>query len=51
MLEDIIKVPVLGVIPYTDIKIEEEDSVTTRFKQKVNKGNIHIEVVKNSSYV
>ena len=25
MLEDIIKVPVLGVIPYTDIKIEDED--------------------------
>ena len=46
MLEDIIKVPVLGVLPYTDIKIEEEDSVTTRFKQKVNKGNIHIEVVR-----
>ena len=46
MLEDIIKVPVLGVLPYTDIKIEEEDSVTTRFKQKINKGNIHIEVVR-----
>ena len=46
MLEDIIKVPVLGVLPYTDIKLEEEDSVTTRFKQKVNKGNIHIEVVR-----
>ena len=46
MLEDIIKVPVLGVLPYTDIKIEEEDSVTTRFKQKINKGDIHIEVVR-----
>ena len=46
MLEDIIKVPVLGVLPYTDIKLEEEDSVTTRFKQKVNKGDIHIEVVR-----
>ncbi|MCC3868719.1 cobyric acid synthase [Terrisporobacter mayombei] len=46
MLEDIIKVPVLGVVPYTDIKIEEEDSVTTRFKKKVDKGDIHIEVVR-----
>ena len=46
MLEDIIKVPVLGVIPYTDIKIEDEDSVTTRFKKQVNRGEIHIEVVR-----
>ncbi len=46
MLEDIIKVPVLGVVPYTDIKIEEEDSVTTRFKKKVEKGDIHIEVIR-----
>ena len=46
MLEDIIKVPVLGVVPYTDIKIEEEDSVTTRFKQKVKKSDVHIEVVR-----
>ncbi|MEG0856326.1 MAG: cobyric acid synthase [Terrisporobacter sp.] len=46
MLEDIIKVPVLGVIPYTDIKIEDEDSVTTRFKKQVDKGDIHIEVVR-----
>ena len=46
MLEEIIKAPVLGVIPYTDIKIEEEDSVTTRFKKKVDKGDIHIEVVR-----
>ena len=42
MLEDIIKVPVLGVLPYTDIKIEEEDSMTTRFKQKINKGDIFV---------
>ena len=48
-LEEIIKVPVLGVVPYTDIKIEEEDSVTTRFKKKINKGDIHIEVVRTPS--
>lgn len=46
MLEDIIKVPVLGVVPYTDIKIEDEDSVTTRFKKKAGKKQIHIEVVR-----
>ena len=46
MLEDIIKIPVLGVIPYTDIKIEEEDSVTTRFKKKIDKADIQIEVIR-----
>lgn len=46
MLEEIIKVPVLGVIPYSDIKIEDEDSVTTRFKSKMNKNDIHIEIIR-----
>jgi adenosylcobyric acid synthase len=46
MLEEIIKVPVLGVIPYGDIKIEDEDSVTTRFKTKMNKNDIHIEIIR-----
>lgn len=34
MLEDIIKVPVLGVIPYTRLNIEDEDSLAERFYQK-----------------
>ncbi|MGL6106613.1 cobyric acid synthase [Romboutsia sp.] len=46
MLEDIIKVPVLGVIPYSNIKIEDEDSVTTRFKNKMDKKDIHIEIIR-----
>ncbi|MCC0764399.1 cobyric acid synthase [Clostridioides sp. ES-S-0006-03] len=46
MLEDIIKVPVLGVVPYMDIKIEDEDSVTTRFKKKMDKNDIHIEIIR-----
>lgn len=46
MLEDIIKVPVLGVVPYTDIKIEDEDSVTTKFKNKMKKNDINIEIVR-----
>ena len=44
MLEEIINVPVLGVIPYSDIKIEDEDSVTTRFKAVQGKRDIHIDV-------
>ncbi|RDY25798.1 cobyric acid synthase [Romboutsia weinsteinii] len=46
MLEDIIKVPVLGVVPYSDIKIEDEDSVTARFKKQMGKKDIHIEIVR-----
>lgn len=34
MLEDIIGIPVLGVIPYTYLQLEDEDSLTTRFKKK-----------------
>ncbi|HHW47644.1 MAG TPA: cobyric acid synthase [Clostridiaceae bacterium] len=36
MLEDIIKVPVLGVIPYTRLNIEDEDSLAERFNQKMD---------------
>ena len=42
----IINVPVLGVIPYSDIKIEDEDSVTTRFKAVQGKRDIHIEIIR-----
>ena len=34
MLEEIINVPVLGVIPYSDIKIEDEDMKTLGRKRK-----------------
>lgn len=46
MLEDIIKVPVLGVVPFSDIKIEDEDSVTTKFSNKMKKNDINIEIVR-----
>ncbi|AKL94469.1 cobyric acid synthase CobQ [Clostridium aceticum] len=46
MLEDLTGVPVLGVIPYGDLNIEDEDSVTERFKKDINKeGKVTIEVV------
>ena len=34
MLEEIVGVPVLGVIPYTYLQLEDEDSLTSRFKKK-----------------
>ncbi|MDM8534663.1 cobyric acid synthase [Clostridiaceae bacterium HSG29] len=44
-LEDLINVPVLGVVPYFDIQIEDEDSVSDRFKNNLKKGEINIEVI------
>ncbi|WHH58538.1 cobyric acid synthase [Petroclostridium sp. X23] len=47
MLEDIIKVPVLGVIPYGDINIEDEDSVSERFQKKtVGSQEIEIAIIR-----
>ncbi len=39
MLEDLIKIPVLGVVPYTYLKVEDEDSLTSRFHQTAGKNN------------
>lgn len=45
-LEEIIKIPVLGVIPYLDVKIEDEDSVTEKFKRKNENKKIKVAVIK-----
>ncbi|SHK55034.1 cobyric acid synthase [Tepidibacter formicigenes] len=47
MIEDIIKVPVLGVIPYSNLKIEDEDSLADRFRRKSSKekGEVNVEVL------
>ncbi len=46
MLEDIIKIPVLGVVPYIKMNLEDEDSVTERFKAKSKDGDINIDVIR-----
>ena len=46
MLEDIIKVPVLGVVPYSDLNIEDEDSVTDRFNKQFKQNDINIEIIR-----
>lgn len=46
MLEDIIKIPVLGVVPYFDIHIEDEDSVTERFQKETPDAPIAVDIVK-----
>lgn len=45
MLEERIHVPVLGVVPFMDVELEEEDSVTSRFEQVRGRGEITVAVV------
>jgi len=46
MLEDLTNVPVLGVVPYSDIKVEDEDSLAERFNHKQDyEAQIQIEVL------
>ncbi|SFD02596.1 cobyric acid synthase [Clostridium uliginosum] len=49
-LEDIIKIPVLGVMPYEFLDIEEEDSVTDRIKngKKVEDDKLDIAIIRLS---
>ena len=46
MLEDIIHIPVMGVIPYFYLDIDEEDSLTERFKKKGNAGIAQVAVIR-----
>ncbi len=46
MLEDRIGVPVLGVVPWMDVELEDEDSVTRRFHEAQGKGDVDVAVVK-----
>lgn len=46
MIEELTKIPVIGVLPYTELKIEDEDSLAERFRTKRQKqGQIDIEVL------
>ena len=46
MLEERIHIPVLGVIPWMDVELEDEDSVTERFERKAGQGDLDVAVVK-----
>lgn len=46
MLEDIIKVPVVGVVPYLDVDVDDEDSLTDRFSAKNKNAAIDIAVIR-----
>ncbi len=45
MLEELTHVPVIGVVPYLEIDIDEEDGVTERFFRSREKGIIDIAVI------
>lgn len=46
MLEERSKIPVVGVAPYLDIQVEDEDSLTERFDRKQEAGVIDIAVIR-----
>lgn len=45
-LEEIIKIPVLGVMPYEQFDIEDEDSVTEKIKNEEQEGKLDIAVIR-----
>ncbi|AIS51518.1 cobyric acid synthase CobQ [Thermoanaerobacter kivui] len=45
MLEDIVHKKVLGVVPYVDVHVDEEDGATDRFYRTNAKGDVEIAVI------
>ncbi|QXM07453.1 cobyric acid synthase [Crassaminicella indica] len=46
MLEELTGIPVLGVVPYYNVQIEDEDSLAERFRtERNNKGQIEVAVL------
>ena len=46
MLEEKIHIPVLGVVPWMDVELEDEDSVTERLRKQSGRGDIDVAVVR-----
>ncbi len=46
MLEEKIRIPVLGVVPYFHLDIDDEDSLTERFVRKGGAGRLDIAVIR-----
>ena len=46
MLYDLIQIPVVGVVPYLTVDIEDEDSLTERFTKSKSEGLIDIAIIR-----
>ena len=46
MIEDIAKVPVIGTVPYIDVDIDDEDSMSDRLTSKGDKALVNIAVIR-----
>lgn len=46
MIEDLLGIPVIGVVPWMDIDMEDEDSVTERFTRQSGRGQIRTAIVR-----
>ena len=46
MLEERIHIPVLGVVPWMEVELEDEDSVTARFHRVSGQGDLDVAVVR-----
>lgn len=46
MMEELLGIPVIGVIPWMDIDMEDEDSVTERFSRRNGAGRIKTAIVR-----
>ena len=46
MIEHLLGIPVLGVIPWMEIDMEDEDSVTERFERRSGRGQVNAAIVR-----
>ena len=46
MLEELLRIPVIGVVPWMEIDIEDEDSVTERFERQSAGGELRAAIVR-----
>ncbi|MGL5123307.1 MAG: cobyric acid synthase [Fusobacteriaceae bacterium] len=46
-IEEMINIPIVGVVPFTHMDIEEEDGLSAKFQQKKKNKGIKISIIKN----